>query len=351
MKQGWIQVDNQGTQEPLAPKTMADMVYMDATQSKTVKDALTEGFVAVFAHTISTVNGKRVHNFAGPSGFTGVGRALITQDVRVGDLFTVNGVARNGYQGGNSLFTLPKGYWETFVVDGTSVNFKSGGAEKNYHVMAVPYVTALPTVAQENTFCFITSQPLPEKIYFQSAQPTGNQGEIWVESSTGKTLSVNMSKRDTLMVYPVRAFIKGASAWTALDMYVYQGGQWKGMYVYLYNRGVEHVGVTNYIAGTIAKYATYFDSGAFEANGGNTKGCVWNSFNFGPFKKLYARISTDVNPPTLYCGSAFLKLVANQNEKLYTLDISGVTGSEQLMIYLWIAHTAYSFRVHEVFLE
>ena len=40
MKQGWIQVNNNNAQEPLAPKTMADMVYMDETQSQSVKDAI-----------------------------------------------------------------------------------------------------------------------------------------------------------------------------------------------------------------------------------------------------------------------------------------------------------------------
>ncbi len=40
MKQGWIQVNSNNTQEPLAPKTMADMVYMDETQSQSVKDAI-----------------------------------------------------------------------------------------------------------------------------------------------------------------------------------------------------------------------------------------------------------------------------------------------------------------------
>ena len=40
MKQGWIRVEDNGTQEPLAPKTMADMVYMDGTQSETVQDFL-----------------------------------------------------------------------------------------------------------------------------------------------------------------------------------------------------------------------------------------------------------------------------------------------------------------------
>lgn len=40
MKQGWIQVNSNNTQEPLAPKTMADMVYMDESQSQSVKDAI-----------------------------------------------------------------------------------------------------------------------------------------------------------------------------------------------------------------------------------------------------------------------------------------------------------------------
>ena len=40
MKQGWIQVTDNSTQEPLAPKTTADMVYMDDPQGETVKDAL-----------------------------------------------------------------------------------------------------------------------------------------------------------------------------------------------------------------------------------------------------------------------------------------------------------------------
>lgn len=40
MKQGWIQVTNNNTQEPLAPKTMADMVFMDDPQTESVKDAI-----------------------------------------------------------------------------------------------------------------------------------------------------------------------------------------------------------------------------------------------------------------------------------------------------------------------
>ena len=40
MKQGWIQVTTNNTQEDLSPKTLADMVYMDSTEDETVKDAI-----------------------------------------------------------------------------------------------------------------------------------------------------------------------------------------------------------------------------------------------------------------------------------------------------------------------
>ena len=40
MQQGWIQVTDNGATEPLAPKTTADMVYMEGTQGETVLDAI-----------------------------------------------------------------------------------------------------------------------------------------------------------------------------------------------------------------------------------------------------------------------------------------------------------------------
>lgn len=51
MKQGWIQVNNNGIKDPLAPKSMADMVYVDEPQSQTVKDALSEVNAAIKLRT------------------------------------------------------------------------------------------------------------------------------------------------------------------------------------------------------------------------------------------------------------------------------------------------------------
>ena len=42
MKQGWIQATTNNTQEDLAPKTLADMVYMDETEEQTIKDVIAD---------------------------------------------------------------------------------------------------------------------------------------------------------------------------------------------------------------------------------------------------------------------------------------------------------------------
>jgi hypothetical protein len=62
MKRGWFHINSSnGTQEPLAPKTTADMVYVDSTQHKTVQEALAEGTVAVFEHTLNVTGSVRAH--------------------------------------------------------------------------------------------------------------------------------------------------------------------------------------------------------------------------------------------------------------------------------------------------
>lgn len=54
MKQGWIQLTDNGTEVPFAPKTKADIVYMDDTQESTVKEELLRRkpiqFLAEFPH-------------------------------------------------------------------------------------------------------------------------------------------------------------------------------------------------------------------------------------------------------------------------------------------------------------
>ena len=42
MKKGWIQLKQNGALEDIAPKTLANQVYMDDNQTQTVKQAIEE---------------------------------------------------------------------------------------------------------------------------------------------------------------------------------------------------------------------------------------------------------------------------------------------------------------------
>ena len=40
MKQGWLQIENGGTNEDYAPASMASLIYMDDAKTRTVKQAV-----------------------------------------------------------------------------------------------------------------------------------------------------------------------------------------------------------------------------------------------------------------------------------------------------------------------
>lgn len=92
---------------------------------KRIGDGFVDSGVNVYTHT----RAGAVHNFTG-SGANG--RALMTADVQPGDTWTVNGKPVTAYMGTedatDSMAGQPyNGKWVTFVVEGTTLNFKGGG--------------------------------------------------------------------------------------------------------------------------------------------------------------------------------------------------------------------------------
>ncbi len=238
MKQGWIQVETDGTKEPLAPKTIADMVYVDESQEKTVKEALAEGFVAVFVHTKSVVNGQRVHNFEGPSGFVGLGRAMITETILPNDQFTLNGTICAAYQGGESLYsTMLQGYWAIFMIDGTVINFNLGGAGNQVRLIAVPSKATLPAMEKENAIGVVTTVAIPSWEINENQPQTPVDDMVWIQTGSASATPFSPTQKNSLMIYPVRGAQYISGSWVDKELYVFQGGQWNGMGVFLYNRG------------------------------------------------------------------------------------------------------------------
>lgn len=238
MKQGWIQVDSNGGKEELAPKTMADLVYVDEGRKTTVKDALAEGFVAVFTHTVSEVNGKRVHNFEGPSDFEGMGRALIIEAIQPIDQIMVNGIERDAFQGGEVIFsTMIQGHWVTFVVDGAKINFNMGGAGNYLRVISASSKELLPIVEKENTLGIITSETIIRWEMNENQPLNPVDGMVWIQTGSASATPFSLDHRNSLMVYPVRGAQYVSNSWVNKEIYAFQSGQWKAMGVFLYNQG------------------------------------------------------------------------------------------------------------------
>jgi len=90
MKQGWIQVTSNNTQEPLAPKTMADMVYMDDPQSESVKDAIQNHTDAIQNHTDAILYHTPIHLLADLPASGWSAAAPYTQTVQVAGLLATD---------------------------------------------------------------------------------------------------------------------------------------------------------------------------------------------------------------------------------------------------------------------
>lgn len=234
MKQGWIQVDSNGGKEELAPKTMADLVYVDEAREKTVKDALAEGFVAVFEHSMSEAGGNRVHNFVGSSGFVGMGRALITEEIRTHDQVMVNGEIYAAYQGGENIYSLPQGTWQVFVVDGTSINFNMGGAGMNINVIAVASKDTLPIVARKNTIAIITTRTITGWKLCSADPKVDQEGFVWIANGLRTDTALTLGKAGlNCEVYPAGASVRvknqgtGAWGWENAMIATFDGEVWR----------------------------------------------------------------------------------------------------------------------------
>lgn len=107
--------------QPFYPLTTIDQV-LDSGGNRLSVDST----IQVYTHTKK----NNVHNFVG----TGAnGRAKITADFASGDTFQVNGTTVTAYCGTDApdADLIAKGRWVTFIVDGTTINFRGGGGLTN----------------------------------------------------------------------------------------------------------------------------------------------------------------------------------------------------------------------------
>ena len=100
--------------------------------------------------------------------------------------------------------------------------FGGGGGGLNFKVNAY---TELPASGKENEIAVITSTPMAGWV-MQAEQPTGAEGLVWIELSDMSKVAFSVSKKQTVMIYPLAVHQYVSGAFRDVEAKVYQAGEW-----------------------------------------------------------------------------------------------------------------------------
>lgn len=96
-----------------------------------------------------------------------------------------------------------------------------GGAGLNFKVVGNPQ----PSNPVENTVWIDTDTPITSYI-FSAAQPTGEEGMVWIATGTTGTIEFNALKKNDITVQILSASQYVGGAWVSKTAKIYQGGAW-----------------------------------------------------------------------------------------------------------------------------
>jgi hypothetical protein len=104
--------------------------------------------------------------------------------------------------------------------------------------------TTQPTSSKENTV-WVNTEIAINSYTFSSIEPENPaEGMIWIMTSTVSATPIDISDKNTIIIYPIlcQQYISGA--WVTKTAKTYQDGQWKDWCKYLYNYGVTDLEIT-----------------------------------------------------------------------------------------------------------
>lgn len=179
------------------------------------------------------------HNKTGTThALTGEGgniKFVATSAFASGDGFLVNGAActaqtADGEPLSDGCFVA--GAVVSCFLEGTALNFKSGGAGENFKVVGG---NNKPSAPSENTVWVNTAQPITEW-QFCTSKPVSRTnktafsgGEVWFQTGAGSQAAFNAAKKGTLMVYPYACAQYSDGAFVKRAAQVFQNGAWRVM--------------------------------------------------------------------------------------------------------------------------
>lgn len=200
----------------------------------------------------SAIFGTYIHdaeNLIG-SGENGKFKATVSGTI---SSINVNGVSCSVKCGEDTSMDLIAGCWYTFILDGTTVNFSSGGAGAGLNFKVVGGTTE-PVSPSENMI-WVNTEVAISSYMFAAVEPTSPaEGMVWISVGISSTVAFNALKKNGIQVYPIAAKQYVDGAWVSVPAKSYQNGEWVNWATYLYDSGDRCTDITG---GWISEGMTY----------------------------------------------------------------------------------------------
>lgn len=209
-----------------------------------------------------------------------------------------------------------------------------------------------PTDPAENTIWGSTDAEIPDWSFSASEPSAPEEGEIWFSLGTESDAAFNALRKNTLIVYPIKCRQYVSGAWELRIAYIYKNGEWvqfSDLATYLFQ--APEGAIVSFVSskesaatvtiGTDKITMTY----STEMNGISavrTKNVVdLTNFSVLCFRAVTTALrNTDVYSPVVCISTkaftassrktefqAMVDLTADSVEKVYTIDISAISGS------------------------
>lgn len=253
------------------------------------------------------------------------------------------------------------------------------GDELNFHVAF--YSESFPASAAENTIGMIADPETVSQWVMQAEEPTHSDGLVWIQLSTASPTPFSASKKQTVMVYPIRAQISLGGSWTALTAKCFQNGSWNAWMILLYQYGetvfadswstsgsLGTVSETSSVGGfsltQSASSASYirgnvYHSERIDVSGGTTLharvklSAVYGSSGvwFYTDSELLAPSST-LSPAMVDGAMTRINEASTSEWKELTLDISSLSGNKYVGFYLSVGQNlSHTLSVQKVWIS
>lgn len=270
------------------------------------------------------------------------------------ETININGEDKTVKQGADTGIDLTADSWYTFILDGDTVNFSSGGmGGYNFKIVGGADKPVSPV---NNTIWVKTELPIGkwELSYEQpTTRPDGEplqEGDIWLEMSYTSLIAFNAVKRDSIKIKIVRGRQYVGSEWVTKTISGYIGDKWIDDTFYLFsaelkvNRGEWHSGgytvghSSNFSSGSISVNENYIYTYATYANNVNSAGYFYG-YNDTPldvtnFNRLKVTVSSarndTYNADYVNVGLRTTKEVSSSMDKSFSIE---TTSSPRTFIF------------------